>query len=87
MNTQKLNQLMVNAEGFAFDPQTGDTFNINATGLYILNGLKAAMPRAAILEQLVEHYAVEAQTADRDLEAFIAELQRQKLIHPEEVAS
>ena len=37
---QKLLQLAISAEGFVFNPATGDSFQVSPTGLVVLNGLR-----------------------------------------------
>lgn len=83
MNVTKLKELMINDEGFAFDPRTGNTYSINPTGLLIVNAVKAGANVEQVLDSVAERYEVDRQTADRDLEVFINELQRNKLIEPE----
>ncbi len=80
MERSKLNELIINDEGFAFDPVTGDTYNINPAGLLIMNAIKAGARPDQILDSVVAHYNVDRQTADRDVEVFLNELQRNKLI-------
>jgi len=80
MERSKLNELIINDEGFAFDPATGDTYNINPAGLLIMNAIKAGARPDQILDSVVAHYNVDRQTADRDVEVFLNELQRNKLI-------
>jgi len=86
MMTNKLKSLMINDEGFAFDPRTGNTYTMNATGLLIVNSLKTGASSGQIVKRLAEQFEVDEQTADRDLEAFLTALQRQRLID-QEVAS
>lgn len=83
MNVTKLKELMINDEGFAFDPRTGNTYSINPTSLLIVNAVKAGANVEQVLDSVAERYEVDRQTADRDLEVFINELQRNKLIEPE----
>lgn len=83
MTTDKLKSLMINDEGFAFDPRSGNTFNINATGLLVVNCIKAGASHGQIIEQLVGQFEVDEQTADRDLEAFLNNLGRHKLVELE----
>jgi hypothetical protein len=84
MMATHLKELMINDEGFAFDPRSGHTYNINATGLLVVNALKAGASHDEIIEQIVEFHEVDKQTADRDLEVFLRELQRQRLVDAED---
>ena len=83
MNANHLKQLMINDEGFAFDPRAGNTYSLNATGLLAVNAVKAGASPEEIVELLVERHAVDPRTADRDLEDFMNELERNKLIETE----
>lgn len=80
MIANRLKALMINGEGFAFDPRTGNTFNINPTGQLVINAIKAGDSQSEIIQQLMEQFEVDPQTADRDLEAFMNELERNKLV-------
>jgi hypothetical protein len=83
MTTNKLKNLMINDEGFAFDPRTGNTYNINPIGLLVVNAIKAGASPELVLDSVAARYDVDRQTADRDLEAFFSELERNKLIEME----
>jgi PqqD family protein of HPr-rel-A system len=83
MNVAKLKELMINDEGFAFDPRTGNTYTMNPTGLLIVNAVKAGANVDQVLDSVAARYEVDRQTADRDLEVFFNELQRNKLIEME----
>jgi PqqD family protein of HPr-rel-A system len=86
MKIDKLKTLMLNDEGFAFDPRTGNTFNINATGLEVMNGLKAGASVDELIQLLADKFDVDEQIAGRDLDGFLNELQRQRLIDMEEAS-
>jgi PqqD family protein of HPr-rel-A system len=83
MKVAKLKELMINDEGFAFDPRTGNTYTMNPTGLLIVNAVKAGANVDQVLDSVAARYEVDRQTADRDLEVFFNELQRNKLIEME----
>lgn len=80
MNMDKLKALMINDEGFAFDPRSGNTFSINDTGLLVINCIKAGASLTRIVEELTEQFEIDETAADRDLEAFLNELSRYKLV-------
>lgn len=83
MNADKLRSLMINDEGFAFDPRSGNTYSINATGLLVINCIKAGATSEQIKEQLSGQFEVDEKTTDRDLEAFYNELERLRLTEAE----
>ena len=86
MNANHLKQLMINDEGFAFDPRTGNTYTLNATGLLAANAVKAGASPERIVALLVERHEVDPRTADRDLEDFMNALERNKLTETEGAA-
>lgn len=83
MNIKKLKGLMINDEGFAFDPVTGNTYSINSSGLLIVNAVKAGASIDQVLDSVMSMFDVDRQTADRDLEVFINELHRNQLVELE----
>jgi len=67
---QKLSQLAINAEGFVFNPATGDSFQVSQTGLDILQGLRDGRTDEEIVRKLSDAYAVALEDARRDLADF-----------------
>lgn len=76
----KLNQLAVNEEGFIFNPITGESFTVNPTGLFVLQGLKKALTMQDIAANLTEEFEVSNEQAERDISDFISHLQIYKLV-------
>ena len=76
MNTQstRLDDLMLNDRGFVFDPNTGESYQLSATGLQCLRALQRGATTAAALAELLETREVDALTARADLDAFLWEL-------------
>jgi len=70
----KLNRLAISEEGFIFDPETGDTYTVNFTGLFILNLLKQGKSENEILEKLIEEFDVNEEEAKRDLLDFLEQI-------------
>lgn len=83
MNTDRLKSLMINEEGFAFDPRSGNTYSINPSGLLVINCIKAGASTDQIIEQLTKQFEVDERTASRDLEAFLNVMSRYKLAERE----
>ena len=67
---QKLSQLAISAEGFVFNPGTGDSFQVSPTGLVVLNGLRDGQSDEEIVHRLTETYEVALEQARRDLTDF-----------------
>jgi len=49
----KITRLAISDEGFIFDPERGDSFTTNKTGLYILELLKNDSDEMEIIDNLV----------------------------------
>jgi len=77
---QKLSQLAINAEGFVFNPATGDSFQVSPTGLVIINGLRDGQSDDEIVRKLAGAYEVSLEDARRDLTDFRGSLKSLGLI-------
>jgi PqqD family protein of HPr-rel-A system len=62
--------LALNDEGFVFDPTTGDSFQVNPTGLRILKALREGSEPAEVARALSETYGIAIAEAERDVEDF-----------------
>ncbi len=69
----RLRDLALSESGFLFDPFSGATYNTNASGRLMLEGLKEGLGRAGILQKLQESFdcSAEGWDLDRDLDEFI----------------
>jgi len=70
----KLKKLALNEEGFIFDPETGNSFVTNETGLFILKKLKEGLSEEELVRALTEEFEVDEDTARRDLYDFLEQL-------------
>lgn len=78
---QRLADLAISASGFVFDPYTGTSFTVNATGMRVLEALKSGAPtREALMKDLTDHFDVHGEDVQRDLDEFIALLRRFDLL-------
>jgi hypothetical protein len=77
---QKLSRLAINDEGFVFNPNTGDSFQVSETGLLILSGLRAGHAEEAIAQTLAGKYEVSLEDAQRDVADFVANLKNFSLL-------
>ena len=73
MATQ-LSDLLLNDRGFAFDPTSGETFQLSTTGLAIVRHLQHGADEATVLTRLAEEFEVDENTARRDLGDFLQSL-------------
>ena len=69
-----LKRLALNEEGFVFDPTTGDSFLLTATGLVLLRGVQEGLDEARLTARLVERFDVDALQAARDVDDFLVQL-------------
>jgi len=78
--SDRLNQLAINSDGFIFDPVTGDTFTVNATGISIIEGLKQGKSREELVVQLKELYMDATQDIERDIIDFTEQLKKFRVL-------
>jgi PqqD family protein of HPr-rel-A system len=75
---QRLNDLAVSESGFAFDPYSGATYSLNATGRAVLDALRRGADPAAVEADLRTRFAVEEGTdVARDVRDFLHALRAQ----------
>ena len=77
---QRLKDLAVSESGFVFDPYTGSSFNTNATGCVILEGLRDGLERPAILARVEDEFDADGSDLDRDLDEFVFLLRENGLL-------
>ena len=77
---QRLRSLALNPDGFAFDPTTGESFTLNATGLVILEGLREGLTHEELTARLVERFEVVSDDASRDVDDFMDHLRAFRLL-------
>jgi len=70
----KLSRLAINDEGFIFDPETGNSFTVNKTGLFIIKLLKEGKSEDEIVSCLTNEFEVSEEEAKQDLLDFIEQL-------------
>jgi hypothetical protein len=80
MDIAKLHNLAVSGTGFIFDPVTGNSYNTNETGLFIISRLKENDSIAQITKSLTEQYDVSAEIAEQDILQMIESLRSDYLI-------
>ncbi len=71
---EKLKRLAINEEGFAFDPETGNSFVLNQTGLFIVKKLREGLSEEEIISELLKEFEVDEETARRDFYDFMEQL-------------
>ena len=73
-DTTKLKNLLINDNGFAFDPSTGHTYNLSMTALAVIRMLKEGADDKTVLTRLTDTYDVTDSRAVNDLDVFIGAL-------------
>jgi PqqD family protein of HPr-rel-A system len=73
--TTRLHDLALSDSGFVFDPMTGHTFTVNASGLSILHWLKEGVDLAEIPHRLGDQFELgEGEDPARDVQDFLMQL-------------
>ncbi len=67
---QKLSQLALSDEGFAFDPNSGDSFLANSSALLIMKQLREGKSPSEIARAITGKYRVDMEDAARDVADF-----------------
>jgi PqqD family protein of HPr-rel-A system len=78
---KKLDVLALNDEGFAFDPSSGDSFQVNSSGRAIIAGLRKDESDADIADGLVAEFDVDTEDARADVADFRARLKSYGLLN------
>lgn len=73
---ERLARFAVSETGFLFDPQTGQSFTLNRTGLVTLSHLKRGETIDSTADQLAQQFRVSRETAISSVEAFLLQLGR-----------
>lgn len=71
--------IAISDSGFIFDPSTGDSFATNPIGLEILQLIKQGKTQQEIGAQILEGYATDAASFEKDYYDFVSMLQKLKL--------
>ncbi len=66
-----LSDLMLNDRGFVFDPASGETFQLNATGLRVVRLLQSGLGHEDALARIIAEFDVDEHTAQRDFSDFV----------------
>jgi len=80
MDIAKLHNLAISGTGFVFDPVTGNSFNTNETGIFILDHLKSGEDIHQIAREINEEYEVDLESAEQDILQLVETLRSFYLI-------
>ena len=76
----RLNQLAVNQDGFAFDPMTGESFTLNPTAAAVVKQFSSGASTKEAAEHLTQVFEVSAEEALRDVEDLVSRLKNFNLM-------
>ena len=76
--------IAVSETGFLFDPNTGESYNLNNTGQLIIKLLADEKSENEIMQVVLEKYDVESSVFQRYMDDFIMMLNQFSLIEKEE---
>ncbi len=79
-DTSRLKDLAISESGFIFDPMSGATFSVNASGACIILALREGARRSEIIARLRNSFTVESADLDSDLGEFIRLLVQQGIL-------
>jgi hypothetical protein len=82
-----LRELAISDTGFIFDPRTGATFSVNATGLLVLRGLRDGVEPEALVASLAERFGRPTAEIGSDLADFLQLLRQHALLPAEPSAA
>ncbi|WP_035587434.1 PqqD family protein [Hippea jasoniae] len=71
---KNIKSLAISEDGFIFDPQTGNSYTVNKTGLFIIKLLKENKSEDEIVEILTNEYDIDKNEAQKDVADFIGYL-------------
>jgi len=69
-----LSDLMLNDRGFAFDPASGETYQLSASGLRIVRLLQQGCGADEVLRRVLDEFEVDENTAHRDIGDFLTSI-------------
>lgn len=76
----RLHRLAINEEGFVFDPQTGESFTVNASGRLIIKALLEGRENDDICAELAEQFCVQPHESSGDIRDFLEQLRAFRLV-------
>ena len=75
-----LDQLAISPRGFVFDPRTGATFTVNATGRVLLEGLRDGLGLEGLIGRLRGTFEVDESDLRRDVLEYVRLLKDEGLL-------
>lgn len=75
-----LQQLAISPAGFVFDPRTGATFQVNATGRTILEGIRDGLGLDGLMDAISHSFDATAADLRRDVLEYVRLLRENSLL-------
>jgi Coenzyme PQQ synthesis protein D (PqqD) len=73
-NQPRIKDLAISENGFVFDPFSGGTFTLNATGHAVIKGLRDGLSRSEIVANLSTEFDGVTNKLNEDVQDFIRTL-------------
>ena len=73
-------EIKISDNGFVFNSQTGDSFNLNPFGLELIQSIQADKDFDLIKTEMLEKYDVDELTFEKDFYEFCAVLKHHQII-------
>ena len=71
--------LAVSDNGFVFDPETGESFTVNAVGVEIIQQLQKDSNQEELIRKMVEEYEIDSLALEKSISDFLTMMQEFKL--------
>ena len=71
--------LAVSDNGFVFDPETGESFTVNAVGVEIIKQLQKNSDRVELINILEKDYGMDSLVLEKSISDFLTMMQEFKL--------
>ena len=78
--TERLSNLALSPTGFVFDPRSGATFTVNATGRAVLETLRDGGGLQAVVDRLSSGFSCDAADLKRDALEYVRLLREHELL-------
>lgn len=73
-------EIKISDNGFVFNSRTGDSFNLNPSGLDLINQIAAGKDFESIRDEMLEKYEIDDLTIEKDYYEFYALLKHHQII-------
>ena len=80
LDLRRLQELMINDGGFAFNPQTGQTYSINPTGVDVIHWLNEGFGLDKVIVRMQDEFEIDEFTATQDFHSFVDSLRQNGLL-------